>query len=62
MGFQRQILKNKEIQELENIKSLYGKKPKEKCPICHKKSLFMTNDNGEIFCVRCDSKVAQKKK
>ena len=27
-----------------------------------KKSLFMTNDKGEIFCIRCDQLVNIRKK
>ena len=54
MKFDRMIKHNKEKQELENIRKTYGKKPKEKCPKCNKKTLFFKNDKGEIFCIRCD--------
>lgn len=57
----RKIEKNQEKQELLKIKNTYGKKPKEKCPKCNKKSLFITNKNGEVFCIRCDKMVAIKK-
>lgn len=54
MRLDRMIKHNKEKQELENIRKTYGKKPKEKCPKCNKKTLFFKNDKGEIFCIRCD--------
>lgn len=54
MRFDRMIKHNKEKQELDNIRKTYGKKPKEKCPKCNKKTLFFKNDKGEIFCIRCD--------
>ena len=54
MKFDRMIKHNKEKQELENIRKTYGKKPKEKCPKCNKKTLFFKNDKCEIFCIRCD--------
>lgn len=57
----RKIERNQEKQELLKIKNTYGKKPKEKCPKCNKKSLFITNKNGEVFCIRCDKMVAIKK-
>lgn len=47
-------MRRKEKQELDNIRKTYGKKPKEKCPKCNKKTLFFKNDKGEIFCIRCD--------
>ena len=54
MKFDRMIKHNKEKQELENIRKTYGKKPKEKCPKCNKKTLFFKNNKGEIYCIRCD--------
>lgn len=53
----RKIIVEKEKKELKNIQKTYGKKPKTKCPKCNKKSLFITNNKGEIFCIRCDKKV-----
>jgi ribosomal protein S27E len=54
MKLNKMVSHNKEKQELENIKKIYGKKPKIKCPKCNKKTLFFKNDKGEIFCIRCD--------
>lgn len=54
MKFDRMIKHNKEKQELDNIRKTYGKKPKEKCPKCNKKTLFFKNNKGEIYCIRCD--------
>jgi ribosomal protein S27E len=54
MRLDRMIKHNKEKQELENIRKTYGKKPKEKCPKCNKKTLFFKNNKGEIYCIRCD--------
>lgn len=53
----RKIIVEKEKKKLKNIQKTYGKKPKIKCPKCNKKSLFITNNKGEIFCIRCDKKV-----
>lgn len=53
-GFGRKLQRAKEKKELENIKKVYGKKPKEICPKCKKHSLFYTNKDGDMFCVRCD--------
>lgn len=61
-NIERKIRKQREKDELLNIKKLYGKKPKFICPRCHKKTLFMTNDKGEIFCIRCDQLVNIKEK
>lgn len=58
----RKFERQKEVERLLDIRKTYGKKPKIVCPKCKKKSLFMTNDNGEIFCIRCDSKVGETKK
>ena len=57
MSFDRKYKRLKEKKEQENIKKTYGKKPKGICPACNKHSLFMTNNKGEIFCIRCDNKV-----
>lgn len=61
-SLQRKIKRQEEFKELINIRNTYGKKPKIVCPKCKKRSLFMSNNNGEIFCIRCDSKVGEKKK
>lgn len=53
----RRIKRLNEKKEQEEIHKTYGKKPKEVCPKCHKKSLFMTNDKGEVYCIRCDKRV-----
>lgn len=58
----RLIDRNKEKEELENIRKVYGKKPKYKCPKCHKKTLFMTNKEKEVFCIRCDRLISKKNK
>lgn len=54
MKLKRKLKKELEKQELENIRKTYGKKPKEKCPKCGKKSLFFKNTKGEVYCIRCD--------
>ena len=51
--FKRKEEKVKQI----NIKNTYGKKPKEICPRCKRKTLFMTNKDGEVYCIRCDNRV-----
>lgn len=51
--FKRKEEKDKQI----NIKNTYGKKPKEICPRCKRKTLFMTNKDGEVYCIRCDNRV-----
>ena len=51
--FKRKEEKDKQI----NIRNTYGKKPKEICPRCKRKTLFMTNKDGEVYCIRCDSRV-----
>ncbi len=58
MSLESIVRRNQEKIMLKNIRKTYGKKPKDKCPICHKKSLFMKNKDGEIFCIRCNSKVS----
>jgi len=57
-SFERHIYMVEEDKKLKEIKTLYGRTPKEKCPKCHRRSLFMTNKDNEVYCVRCDSKVA----
>ena len=57
----RMIQREEEKKKLIEIRKTYGKKPKIICPKCKRKSLFMTNKNNEIFCIRCDSKVGEKK-
>lgn len=57
MKFARKLKRQKEKEELKNIHKTYGKKPKGVCPNCHKKSLFFTNTDGEIFCLRCEEKI-----
>lgn len=51
--FKRKEEKDKQI----NIRDTYGKKPKEICPRCKRKTLFMTNKDGEVYCIRCDNRV-----
>ena len=53
-------LKDKEKQG--DIKTMYGKKPKTKCPKCHKKTLFFTNNEGNVYCIRCDKLIGINKK
>lgn len=61
-SFGRKLKRQDEKKEQENIKKVYGKKPKGNCPKCKKHSLFFTNEKGETFCIRCDSIVAIKEK
>lgn len=56
-SLKRKLERKAEREELKSIHDTYNKKPKEICPKCHKKSLFMTNDKGEVFCIRCDERV-----
>lgn len=62
MSLSRQIERQREKKELGNIHKMYHKKPKDICPKCKKKSLFMANNKGEIFCIRCDQLVNIKTK
>lgn len=57
----RKLERQKEIKKIEEIRTTYNKKPKQVCPKCHKKSLFMTNSKKEVFCIRCDKQVAISK-
>ncbi len=41
------------IDKLE-IKTLYGRKPKRRCPKCHRFSLFIKNNEGKVECIRCN--------
>ena len=61
MNLKRKIERNKEKIKQKEIKETYGKKPKSICPRCNKHSLFMTNQNGEVYCIRCDRLVALDK-
>lgn len=54
----REVRRRREKEEIINIKKVYGKKPKEMCPKCHKKSIFYSNNKKEVFCIRCDKRVA----
>ncbi len=40
------------IDKLE-IKTMYGKRAKNRCPICHRFSLFIRNKEGKVECIRC---------
>lgn len=57
----RKFKRLKEKDKLQDIKTMYGKKPKQKCPKCHQKTLFFTNNEGNIYCVRCDKQIGIKK-
>lgn len=58
---ERKILRGREKDKLKEIHNTYNRKPKEICPKCHKKSLFMTNSKKEVYCIRCNNLVAIKK-
>lgn len=58
---ERKILREKEKEKLKEIHNTYNRKPKEICPKCHKKSLFMSNSKRGVFCIRCNNLVAIKK-
>ena len=58
---ERKILREREKDKLKEIHKTYDRKPKEICPKCHKKSLFMTNSKNEVYCIRCNNLVAIKK-
>lgn len=60
-SFNRKIEREKEKNKLKEIRKTYNRKPKDICPKCHKKSLFMTNSKNEVYCIRCDKLVAIKK-
>lgn len=57
MKLERQIKRNKEKKELKNIQKTYGKKPKNKCPRCGKRSLFYISKDGEVYCLRCENRI-----
>lgn len=59
-SFKRIIECKEEKKKIKNIHRTYRKKPKGICPKCRKKSLFFTNDNGEIFCIRCNNLVSNR--
>lgn len=61
MNLKRKVERNKEKIKQKEIRETYGKKPKSICPKCHKHSIFMTNQNGEVYCIRCDRLVALDK-
>lgn len=54
MNLKRKVERNQELQKLKEIRKTYNKKPKGICPRCKKHSLFMTNKDGETYCIRCD--------
>ena len=58
---ERKILREKEKDKLKEIHNTYNRKPKDICPKCHKKSLFMTNSKKEVYCIRCNNLVAIKR-
>ena len=58
---ERKILREREKNKLKEIHNTYNRKPKEICPKCHKKSLFMTNSKNEVHYKRCNNLVAIKK-
>ena len=58
---ERKISREKEKYKLKEIHKTYNRKPKEICPKCNKKSLFITNTKNEVYCIRCDNLVAIKK-
>jgi hypothetical protein len=49
-------MSNKKIQDnidkLE-IKIMYGRVAKHRCPKCHRFSLFIKNKEGKVECIRC---------
>lgn len=51
----------KEKIEIKNIKNTFGIKPKEKCPKCKLKTIFYTNDQEDVYCVRCEQKIGNRK-
>lgn len=58
-SLENKIKRNKEKEYLKEMTKRYGSKPKSICPNCHKKSIFLKNDKGEIFCIRCE-KIVKK--
>lgn len=56
-SLERKVKRQKEIEELLNIKNTYGKKPRTICPKCKKKSLFIINNKNETYCIRCDQRI-----
>lgn len=58
---ERKILREREKEKLKEIHKTYNRKPKDICPKCHKKSLFMINSKNEVYCIRCDKLVAINK-
>lgn len=56
-NFIRTIKKNRIKKEENEFRSVYNKKPKEKCPKCKRKSLFYKNKDDELYCIRCNEKI-----
>ena len=57
----RKFERAKDKEKQQEIKVMYGKKPKVKCPKCNKKTLFFTNNEGNVYCIRCDNLISVKK-
>lgn len=57
MSFKRKLERKNEKKEQLNIKNTYGKKPKGICPRCNKHSIFMTNQENEVYCIRCNNRI-----
>ena len=36
------------------LKDMFGKEPKRRCPICHRFSIWVTNDKVKNQCVMCE--------
>jgi ribosomal protein S27AE len=60
-SLKRKLDRKNEKEKLIEIHKTYNKKPKQVCPKCHRKSLFMTNSKKEVYCIRCDKMVAISK-
>jgi len=60
MSLLRKITRSNELKKQQEVKEMFKKKPQTVCPSCHLKSVFYTNKDGEVYCVRCDKKVAIK--
>lgn len=57
MKLERQLIRNKEKEEVKKLHKEYKKKPTEKCPRCGKLSIFYKCKDGEIYCLRCENRV-----
>ena len=53
----RNFKRNQEKKDIEELKTTYGKKPKQRCPRCKQKTIFMKNKDNEVYCVKCDSRI-----